>query len=56
MGFGRLVERAWAHEGMVGARSIVTATLAADHRAGDGHTGGLYLAEIERLLQKPEEL
>lgn len=56
VGFGRIVERAWAHEGMVGARSIVTATLAADHRAGDGHTGGLYLAEIERLLQKPEEL
>lgn len=56
VGFGRIVERAWAHDGMVGARFIVTATLAADHRAGDGHTGGLYLAEIERLLQKPEEL
>ena len=42
--------------GMVGARPVVTVTLSADHRAGDGHTGGLFLAEIERLLQKPEEL
>ncbi|NNC93809.1 MAG: 2-oxo acid dehydrogenase subunit E2 [Acidimicrobiia bacterium] len=56
VGFGKIVERPWAHDGMVGARPVVTVTLSADHRAGDGHTGGLYLAEIERLLQKPEEL
>ncbi len=56
VGFGKIVERAWAENGMVGARPVVTVTLSADHRAGDGHTGGLYLAEIERLLQKPEEL
>jgi pyruvate dehydrogenase E2 component (dihydrolipoamide acetyltransferase) len=56
VGFGKIVERPWAADGMVGARPVVTATLSADHRAGDGHTGGLFLAEIERLLQKPEEL
>ena len=56
VGFGKIVERPWAADGMVGARSVVTVTLSADHRAGDGHTGGLFLAEIERLLQKPEEL
>ncbi len=56
VGFGKVVERPWASDGMVGARPVVTVTLSADHRAGDGHTGGLFLAEIERLLQKPEEL
>jgi pyruvate dehydrogenase E2 component (dihydrolipoamide acetyltransferase) len=56
VGFGKIVERPWAENGMVGARPVVTATLSADHRAGDGHTGGLFLAEVERLLQKPEDL
>lgn len=56
VGFGKIVERPWAADGMVGARPVVTVTLSADHRAGDGHTGGLFLSEIERLLQKPEEL
>jgi pyruvate dehydrogenase E2 component (dihydrolipoamide acetyltransferase) len=41
---------------MVGARPVVTATLAADHRASDGHRGGLFLAAIDRLLQQPEAL
>jgi pyruvate dehydrogenase E2 component (dihydrolipoamide acetyltransferase) len=31
-------------------------TLAGDHRASDGHRGGLLLAEIERLLNNPEAL
>jgi pyruvate dehydrogenase E2 component (dihydrolipoamide acetyltransferase) len=56
VGFGKVVERPWAEDGMVGARPVVTVTLSADHRAGDGHTGGLYLAEIDRLLQHPEGL
>ena len=30
--------------------------LAADHRVTDGHLGGLYLAELDRLLQEPETL
>jgi pyruvate dehydrogenase E2 component (dihydrolipoamide acetyltransferase) len=56
VGFGKVTERPWAEDGMVGVRPVVTVSLSADHRAGDGHTGGLYLAEIDRLLQKPEEL
>jgi pyruvate dehydrogenase E2 component (dihydrolipoamide acetyltransferase) len=35
---------------------VVTATLAADHRASDGHRGGLYLARIDALLQDPDLL
>ena len=56
VGFGRIVDRPWAVDGMVGVRPLVTASLAGDHRSGDGHRGDLYLAEIDRLLQDPETL
>lgn len=56
VGFGRVVERPWAEHGMLAARPTLTVTLAADHRASDGHRGGLYLSAIERRLLKPEEL
>lgn len=56
VGFGRITERPWAHRHMLGVRSVVTATLAADHRASDGHVGGLFLKAVDRLLQRPEEL
>jgi pyruvate dehydrogenase E2 component (dihydrolipoyllysine-residue acetyltransferase) len=56
VGFGKIVERPWAANGMVGARPVMTATLAADHRASDGHRGALFLAAIERILQEPEKL
>ncbi|MEJ2290678.1 MAG: dihydrolipoamide acetyltransferase family protein [Deinococcales bacterium] len=56
VGFGRVVERPWAENGLIGVRPLITITLAADHRASDGHRGGLYLSAIERRLQHPEEL
>jgi pyruvate dehydrogenase E2 component (dihydrolipoamide acetyltransferase) len=56
VGFGAIVERPWAVGGLLGVRPIVTASLAADHRASDGHRGGRYLAAINRLLQQPEQL
>ncbi|MFN8634293.1 MAG: dihydrolipoamide acetyltransferase family protein [Chloroflexota bacterium] len=56
VGFGAVVERPWAVSGLLGIRPIVTATLAADHRASDGHRGGLYLSAVNRLLQDPEKL
>ncbi len=56
VGFGRVTERAVANHGMLGVRPCVTATLSADHRASDGHRGGRFLAEIDRLLQEPEGL
>ena len=54
--FGRIVDRPRAGAGRVEARPVVTATLSADHRASDGHRGGLLLAAIDRLLQTPEAL
>ncbi len=56
VGFGRLAERAWAEHGTVVAAPVVTATLAADHRVSDGNDGSRFLANLARLLQKPEEL
>jgi pyruvate dehydrogenase E2 component (dihydrolipoamide acetyltransferase) len=56
VGFGKIVERPWASGGMIGARPVVTASLSGDHRASDGHRGGLFLTAIERLLREPSKL
>ena len=56
VGFGRIVERPWAVDGMLTVRPSVIATLAADHRVSDGHRGGLFLAAIDAALQAPERL
>ncbi|RIK40334.1 MAG: hypothetical protein DCC58_14005, partial [Chloroflexi bacterium] len=56
VGFGRITERPWAADGMLGVRPVVTATLSADHRASVGHRGGVFLSRIDALLQDPETL
>jgi pyruvate dehydrogenase E2 component (dihydrolipoamide acetyltransferase) len=55
-GFGKVTTAPYAAGGLLGVRSQVTATLAADHRASDGYTGARYLEAVTRFLQKPEEL
>lgn len=56
VGFGKVVERPWVAEGQVVPRPVVTVSLSADHRVSDGHRGGLFLAELDRLLQAPHSL
>ena len=56
VGFGKIMERLWAVAGKAEIRPLVTATLSGDHRATDGHRGGLLLSAIEGLLQTPEKL
>ncbi len=56
VGFGRVVDRPWASDGMLGVRPVTHLTLAADHRATDGFVGARFLATIDQLLQTPEEL
>jgi pyruvate dehydrogenase E2 component (dihydrolipoamide acetyltransferase) len=56
VGFGTVRERPWAENGMLGTRTTVFASLAADHRASDGHRGARFLASLGRLLRTPEEL
>lgn len=56
VGFGKIVERPWAAHGMLGVRPVLTATLAADHRATDGRRGAQFLDILSSVLQKPETL
>lgn len=56
VGFGRIVEQPWAENGMIGVRPVLTATLSADHRASDGHRGGLFLEALNKHLQEVEKL
>ena len=56
VGLGKITERPWVEGGAVVVRKVATATLAADHRASDGHRGGLFLSALDRLLQEPERL
>jgi pyruvate dehydrogenase E2 component (dihydrolipoamide acetyltransferase) len=56
LGFGTPRERAWAENGLLGVRHVVTATLSADHRVSDGHRGARFLSALARLLDRPEDL
>jgi pyruvate dehydrogenase E2 component (dihydrolipoamide acetyltransferase) len=56
VGFGRVVEEPTGVAGRIELRPRIAATLSADHRASDGHRGGLFLEKLTRLLQEPEKL
>lgn len=56
VGLGKIVDRPWAVDGLIGIRPVLTATLAGDHRVSDGHEGARFLATLDRLLQSPEVL
>jgi pyruvate dehydrogenase E2 component (dihydrolipoamide acetyltransferase) len=56
VGFGRPAQRVCIIDGGIRIVTIVQATLAADHRASDGHRGALFLAAINELLQQPDLL
>jgi pyruvate dehydrogenase E2 component (dihydrolipoamide acetyltransferase) len=56
VGFGAIAERPWAQDGRIEARPLIEVTLAADHRASDGHQGSALLAAVDRHLQAPEQL
>jgi pyruvate dehydrogenase E2 component (dihydrolipoamide acetyltransferase) len=56
VGFGKIADSCVVVDGECLARPCTTATLAADHRVSDGHRGGLFLAEVDSLLQAVEAL
>ncbi|OBF59625.1 branched-chain alpha-keto acid dehydrogenase subunit E2 [Mycobacterium sp. 852002-53434_SCH5985345] len=56
VGFGQPAERVCVIDGGIRVVTTVQATLAADHRASDGHRGALFLAAINELLQQPDLL
>jgi pyruvate dehydrogenase E2 component (dihydrolipoamide acetyltransferase) len=53
LGLGSIIERPWVIDGAVVPRPLATASLAADHRASDGHVGGQFLSTFARLMQEP---
>ncbi|MCM2321008.1 MAG: 2-oxo acid dehydrogenase subunit E2 [Pseudomonas sp.] len=56
VGVGRIAERPWVEDGRVCALACAQFSLAADHRASDGHYGARFLAELRRRLQQPDSL
>lgn len=56
VGFGRVARRPWVAGDQVVARPVVQVSLAADHRATDGHVGSLLLGAIDTALQQPGQL
>ena len=56
VGFGKPAQRVVAIDGGIRIATTVQVTLAADHRASDGHRGALFLAAINELLQQPDLL
>jgi pyruvate dehydrogenase E2 component (dihydrolipoamide acetyltransferase) len=56
VGLGAVCTRPWVLGGRIEPRRLVHASLAADHRASDGHRGSLFLAALDELLKEPEKL
>lgn len=56
VGFGQPKQRVCVIDGGIRVVTAVGATLAADHRASDGHRGALFLTTINELLQQPDLL
>lgn len=54
VGLGKVLEQPWAKDGMLGVHPVMNATLAADHRATDGHLGAQFLEALNRHLQTPD--
>jgi pyruvate dehydrogenase E2 component (dihydrolipoamide acetyltransferase) len=50
---GRVAPRVVADDGMFAIRSLMTATLSADHRVVDGAIAARFLQEVKSLLEKP---
>lgn len=56
VGFGAPAQRVRAVDGGIRIATTVHATLAADHRASDGHRGALFLGAVGESLQQPHTL
>ena len=50
---GRVASRVVADEGMFAVKSLMTATLSADHRVVDGASAARFLREVKQLLESP---
>ena len=51
---GRVAPRVVVDDGMFAIKSLMTATLSADHRVIDGAIGARFLQEVKKLLESPQ--
>jgi pyruvate dehydrogenase E2 component (dihydrolipoamide acetyltransferase) len=51
LGFGRIIERPWVHQGEIVVRKIAPLSLTFDHRITDGAEAGRFLAKVVRYLE-----
>ena len=51
---GRVAQRVVAEDGMFAIKSMMTATLSADHRIVDGAIAARFLHDVKKLLESPE--
>jgi pyruvate dehydrogenase E2 component (dihydrolipoamide acetyltransferase) len=56
IGIGAPQLRPWVAGGQVVPRTVITVTLAADHRVTGGRQAARFLAGFETLISKPEAL
>jgi len=56
IGIGSIHEEPFAENGMLTVRPVMNITLAADHRASDGHTGSKFLMILKKYLLNPDKL
>jgi pyruvate dehydrogenase E2 component (dihydrolipoamide acetyltransferase) len=56
IGFGKITEQPRAIDGSIGIRPVLSAVLAGDHRATDGHTGSRFLELFNDQLQHPDKI
>lgn len=56
VGAGAIRDQAWARDGQVVVRPVLTLALAADHRVTDGRAGAQFLRAVADLLARPESL
>jgi pyruvate dehydrogenase E2 component (dihydrolipoamide acetyltransferase) len=54
IGCGAILDRPWVVDGAIVPRKIARLSLAADHRASNGHRGARFLAEVASLLEHGE--
>jgi pyruvate dehydrogenase E2 component (dihydrolipoamide acetyltransferase) len=56
VGFGKVTPQVCVVDDGIHIMESMQITLAADHRASDGHRGALFLSAVNQLLQEPESL
>lgn len=56
IGCGQIAARPWASEGTVVVRSVMTVTVAGDHRVSDGRRAAQFLGVLDELLKRPDRL